>query len=203
MGRVTDVWLSCYLVLPSVDSKNQVTRQLHIRDPTHIQIILATRYKIALNGMPQNLINEKSTSIEVMAWCHQAISHYLSQRRPDLSHRSNQQRINSLEPNDTIWWRKTGSTLAQVMACCLTAVTAPSHYLNQCGLIISKAVTFMGGQFQKRYLSHQWPKVAGKIIYLKISLKSSRDQWVNTVVLCSFPCYSYPSCVPSGILWEN
>ena len=33
------------------------------------------------------------------------------------------------------WWHKYGSTLAQVMACCLTA---PSHYLNQCRLIISK-----------------------------------------------------------------
>ena len=31
--------------------------------------------------------------------------------------------------------KRSGSTLAQVMACCLTA---PSHYLNQCWLIISK-----------------------------------------------------------------
>ena len=38
-------------------------------------------------------------------------------------------------PSDTIWWHRSGSTLAQVMACCLTA---PSHYLNQCWLIISK-----------------------------------------------------------------
>ena len=30
---------------------------------------------------------------------------------------------------------RSGSTLTQVMACCLTA---PSHYLNQCRLIISK-----------------------------------------------------------------
>ena len=30
---------------------------------------------------------------------------------------------------------RSGSTLAQVMACCLTA---PSHYLNQCWLIISE-----------------------------------------------------------------
>ena len=27
------------------------------------------------------------------------------------------------------WRQRSGSTLAQVMACCLTA---PSHYLNQC-----------------------------------------------------------------------
>ena len=36
---------------------------------------------------------------------------------------------NSLWPCDTIWWHKSGSLLAQVMGCCLTA---PSHYLNQC-----------------------------------------------------------------------
>ena len=44
--------------------------------------------------------------------------------------------VNSLWPGDTIvtiWRNKSGSTLAQVMACCLTA---PSYYLNQCWLII-------------------------------------------------------------------
>ena len=43
--------------------------------------------------------------------------------------------INSLWPSDPIWRHRYGSTLAQVMACCLTA---PSHYLNQCWLIISE-----------------------------------------------------------------
>ena len=43
--------------------------------------------------------------------------------------------VNSLWPSDAIWQQRSGSTLAQVMACCLTA---PSHYLNQCWLIISK-----------------------------------------------------------------
>ena len=43
--------------------------------------------------------------------------------------------INSLWPSDAIWRQKSWSTLAQVMACCLMA---PSHYLNQCWLIISK-----------------------------------------------------------------
>ena len=42
---------------------------------------------------------------------------------------------NSLRPSDAIWWHRSGSTLAQVMACCLTT---PSHYLNQCWLIISE-----------------------------------------------------------------
>ena len=35
----------------------------------------------------------------------------------------------SLWPSDCILQHKTGSTLVQVMACCLMA---PSHYLNQC-----------------------------------------------------------------------
>ena len=43
--------------------------------------------------------------------------------------------VNSLWPSDAIWRKRSGSTLAQVMDCCLTA---PSHYLNQCWLIISK-----------------------------------------------------------------
>ena len=43
--------------------------------------------------------------------------------------------INSLGPSDAKWRQRTESTLAQVMGCCLTA---PSHYLNQCRLIISK-----------------------------------------------------------------
>ena len=48
---------------------------------------------------------------------------------------SRPQYVNSLWPSDTIWRHKSESTLAQVMAWCLTA---PSHYLNQCWLIISK-----------------------------------------------------------------
>ena len=43
--------------------------------------------------------------------------------------------IISLWPIDAIWRQRSGSTLARVMACCLTA---PSHYLNQCWLIISE-----------------------------------------------------------------
>ena len=34
--------------------------------------------EIALRWIPQNFTNEKSTLLQVMAWCHQATSHYLS-----------------------------------------------------------------------------------------------------------------------------
>ena len=43
--------------------------------------------------------------------------------------------INSLWPSDAIWRYRAESTLAQVMACCLTA---SSHYLKQCWLIITE-----------------------------------------------------------------
>ena len=44
--------------------------------------------------------------------------------------------VYSLWPSDTLWQHRShGLSLAQVLACCLTA---PGHYLNQCWLIISK-----------------------------------------------------------------
>ena len=38
-----------------------------------------------------------------------------------------------------MWQQRSGSTLTQVMACCLTT---PSHYLNQCWLIIKQSFTW-------------------------------------------------------------
>ena len=38
--------------------------------------------EITLRWMPQNLTNQKSTSVQVMAWCHQATNHYLNQCWP-------------------------------------------------------------------------------------------------------------------------
>ena len=45
--------------------------------------------------------------------------------------------VNSLWPSDAIWRQRSWSTLVQVMACCLTA---PSHYLNQCWLMICEVL---------------------------------------------------------------
>ena len=50
--------------------------------------------------------------------------------------------LNSLGPSDAIWHWISWSTLVQVMACCLTA---PSHYMNQCWLIISKVLWHSSG----------------------------------------------------------
>ena len=67
--------------------------------------------------------------------------------------------FNSLWLSDTKWWQRSGSTLARVMACCLTA---PSHYISQCWQII-RPVTFILGQFHKRCLNHQSLKSVWKL----------------------------------------
>ena len=46
--------------------------------------------------------------------------------------------FHSLWPNDTFWWHRSGSALAQVMTWCLTA---PCHYLNHCWIIISEVLS--------------------------------------------------------------
>ena len=61
----------------------------------------------------------------------------------------------------------------QVLACWLRI---PSHYLNQCWVIISEinAVTFLWGQLHKKYFSHQ------SLNKLEISVKYPKGQWVKS-----------------------
>ena len=87
--------------------------------------------------------------------------------------------INSLWPGDAIWWHGTRSTLAQVMACCLTA---PSHYLNQCWLIISEVPwhSSMGIILRRCEDTNQWNKIEN--CSFKMASWSPRGQWVNTLM---------------------
>ena len=83
----------------------------------------------------------------------------------------------NLGPSDAIWRWRSWSTLVQVMACCLTA---PSHYLNQCWLIISKVLWHSSQDIIIRRFkdSNQRSKIENCIF--KITLRSPRGQWVNT-----------------------
>ena len=85
--------------------------------------------------------------------------------------------LNSLWPSGTVWWHRSGSTLAQVMACCLTA---PSHYQNQCWLIISKVQWHSSegnSTIDTSPINHS--NYLGKYSP-KISFKCPRSQWVNS-----------------------
>ena len=84
--------------------------------------------------------------------------------------------LNSLRPSDAIWRQWFWTTLAQVMACCLTA---PSHYLNQCWLIIRGVLwhtseSSFAGIAQGIDSGYEFEKDILKNIF-----KSPRGQWVN------------------------
>ena len=71
--------------------------------------------------------------------------------------------VNLLWPSEAAWWQRSGSTLAQVMACCLTA---PSHYLNQCWLIISEVHIHIRAISQEMF-QPSITKIRLQITYLK------------------------------------
>ena len=84
--------------------------------------------------------------------------------------------VNSLWPTNTIRRQGPESTLAQVMPCCLTA---PSHYLNQCWLIISKVLRLSseGIIMRRSEDTSQQNKIEHYIF--RITFRSPRGQWVN------------------------
>ena len=84
--------------------------------------------------------------------------------------------INSMWPSDDIWRHRTWSTLAQIMACCLTA---PSHYLNQCWLIINKVQPHSSGNHFTKDTSAINHLNQFENYMFKFSFKFPRGQWVN------------------------
>ena len=114
--------------------------------------------------------------------------------------------FNSLVPCGAIWRHRSGSTLAQVMACCLTA---PSHYLNQCWLILCKIYHYQNttkGKLSAQYLqctlclTGRFP-----LVFLQSGSSSATVGLVSTyAVLLSMSRYTLyfmfdrqvPSCLP-------
>ena len=72
--------------------------------------------------------------------------------------------VNSLWARRIICQHRTGSTLAQVMACCLMA---PSHYLNQYRLIVIGVNWQSHGQFHKEIPQPWDTNCCLKIAYLE------------------------------------
>ena len=82
----------------------------------------------------------------------------------------------SLWANDAI---DLGQHLAQVMACCLTA---PSHYPNQCWLIISEVLWHSpDGNFTEN-AQHIYPWYDLENYEFKTTATSPRAQWVELMV---------------------
>ena len=83
--------------------------------------------------------------------------------------------FNKLWPCDTMWWHQSRSTLAQVMAYCLTA---PSHYLNQCWLKWD-CVALTWDQFHRKCWKYHFVLWVWK---MPITSTSPRTQWVCWVL---------------------
>ena len=115
---------------------------------------------------------------------------------------------NSSLPSDTTQWHRSGSTIAHVRACCLTA---PSHYLNQCWLIIRGVLWHSPDGSFTRYGQDicSWYEFGN--YKFKISTASPRGQWVkqktaghdsltSTVVRSPWFCWVIMMYCPEGIL---
>ena len=115
-------------------------RDTNYINPRHAEIISGTiKKKICLHFISA-LSTEMAQVVEIIPhgtfWFKHLKGLTLLQLA-GFSQQDNTTKINSLGPSDAIWHWRSLSTLVQVMVCCLTA---PSHYLNQCWLIISKVL---------------------------------------------------------------
>ena len=83
--------------------------------------------------------------------------------------------INSL-PSDVIWCQGYRSTLAQVMACCMTA---PSHYLNQCWLMVCEVLWHsLDSNFtENTSVVYHWNGF--ETYQFETVVKAPRGQWVK------------------------
>ena len=90
--------------------------------------------------------------------------------------------FNSLWSSDTIWWHKSGSILAQIMACRLTAL---SHYLNQ--MLTNVCSGIHQTNFTSCYklnLKHMFEDYTFKITTTSLRVQWVYWHWSNQHVQC-------------------
>ena len=114
----------------------------HFTDDTFKRIFLNKNVrisiKVSLKFVPKCPINNIPALVQIMAWRRPGdkplsepmirLPVHICVTRPQWVN------VNSFWPSGAVWRHRSGAVLPQVMACCLTA---PSHYLNRCWLIIT------------------------------------------------------------------
>ena len=110
----------------------------HFQLLTELHYISSVLVWISLKFVSRGPIGKKTWLVQVMAWFQKG-EKPLPELMSSESHYSCQciAIINSLWPSDAIWYQRSGSTLAKVMACCLMA---PSHCPNQYWLLITEVL---------------------------------------------------------------
>ena len=155
--------------------------------------------------MPLDLIDGKSTLPQVVAWCHQATSHYLSQCWP-----------RSLSPYGVIrpqwvnvqdWLLEawlchdmSRSALDQAVVCCLTAPTVANTLTDPIMLTYSQQhihewfqCIFSGSTLANMYLN------IIHVFYSKITVIFPSSKCVDMMV----PYLIRPFCQPYIVLWYH
>ena len=120
--------------------------------------------------MSQNLIDEKSILVQVMAWCHQTTSHYLSQCWP-----------RSMLPHGITrpqWVKEIRYILS--ISCEIALRWMPEDSID--GKSASIQVVAWRHQLTSLYLNRCWPS------YMKL-YGITRLQWVNSLANGRFGCH--------------
>ena len=142
-------WAQYFVILHAAcTALTQVDHSLNAQKTSHISP-LRVSYEVSIVRILEKMHCCYNNS--VVALC------FISKQPPETS-----ELVNSVWSSDTKWWQRFGTTLAQVMACCLTAL---NHYLNKCSLIISG----LGGT-QVRPISQKVLKILIRITSLKNAL---------------------------------
>ena len=85
--------------------------------------------------------------------------------------------FNSFWPSDAIWQYRSGSTLAQVIACCLTT---PSYYVD----LSSKVLCGSWDNFTKAYELNPWHLLEDHTLKSRPHLPGSKELSTNVTVWC-------------------
>ena len=123
-----------FIINSSAPGRFQITFRQVIFKLTLVNGGWGISFEIALRWMPLDLTDDKSTLVQVMAWCRQATSHYLSQCWPRSMLSNGVTRPQWVNKRDIVWclisvmfnlstpgavfmcqW--IGSVLVQIMAC--------------------------------------------------------------------------------------
>ena len=166
----------------------------HFGDSIFTCISFRKRYCIFLQIQVCSKRSRNSTLVQAMAWCSVSDQPLAETMITDFNdtYITEPECVNSLWPSDAIWRDRSMSTLAHVMAWCLMA---PSHYMNQCWLIISQVCYSHKSNFIGIAQDVDLGNKLVNCIFL-IIFPSARGQWVSSLrpKQCG-QCFAEDTCI--------
>ena len=148
-----------YISLNLCDSKMRLLYSYPLRSAKHLDGVCEISVidgwgifcEIALSWMPLDLAYEKSTFVQLMAWCCQAISHYLRQYRSRLSYAITRlQWVTSIR-----WWTKHDRNFA----CQIASLYNIPYNTTLSGCIIQASLHLKSTKYETTSPQCQWLSV--------------------------------------------